>query len=57
VNGVPLAPGPRFAPTGRWSTWATETIRVTLAVGTNKLRLVSRGANGPNLDALTVTRA
>jgi len=57
VNGLPLAPGPRFAPTGKWSTWATETVRVTLAAGTNKLRLVSSGANGPNLDSLTVTPA
>jgi pectate lyase len=40
-----------FAPTGSWTTWATQQINISLASGFNTLRFVSTTSEGgPNLD-------
>jgi hypothetical protein len=44
-----------FTSTGAWTNWATTTKQpVTLAAGANKIRILTTGQGGPNLDALTV---
>jgi uncharacterized protein YegP (UPF0339 family) len=54
VNGAAAPPALSFAPTGSWSRWSTSSATVTLAAGTNRVRLTAAGRSGPNLDALTV---
>jgi hypothetical protein len=56
VNGSVVAASVAFASTGDWDTWATASLPVTLAAGTNTIRLTSTTANGgPNLDKFTLT--
>ncbi len=40
----------RFPPTGSWSSWASQSLRIPLNSGTNTLRLLGTQAPGPNLD-------
>ncbi len=55
VNGV-SAGTVRFAPTGKWTSWATDAISVTLRRGLNTIRVEAKTtAGGPNLDKMTVT--
>jgi glucose/arabinose dehydrogenase len=55
VNGVAGAVGIAFPGTGDWAVWATKTVRLTLAAGTNKIRARATTADGgPNADKLTV---
>lgn len=57
VNGQAIAAPARiaFPPTGGWSQWApSPSTNVTLNVGANKIRVVSVGTNGPNVDRLEV---
>ena len=55
VNGSTAVAGQAFNPTGNWDTWATVTVTVTLAAGSNTIRLTATTANGgPNLDKITV---
>ncbi|MFE0677020.1 carbohydrate-binding protein [Streptomyces sp. NPDC058867] len=50
VNGTTVQT-PTFAGTGAWSTWATQTVTVTLNAGSNTVRLNPTTANGlPNVD-------
>jgi len=45
-----------FAPTGTWSTWATQTVAASLNSGNNTVRLtVNTGNGGPNLDYVNVS--
>lgn len=55
VNGTVVKSPMSFPPTGSWQTWKTASIEVALPAGTNKVRLTTMGANGPNVDSLTVT--
>ena len=58
MNGTVLVPRLSFAPTGSWAIWkSTETAPLTLAAGTNRVKLISIGSNGPNIDALTLNNA
>jgi sugar phosphate isomerase/epimerase len=44
-----------FGSTGGWSTWATDSIIVSLKQGINRVRLVANsGVGGPNLDSMSV---
>ncbi len=53
VNGV--AVNRQFAPTGAWTTWAEETLTVSLNAGANTVRVTGTTANGPpNLDYLEI---
>jgi polygalacturonase len=54
VNGA-AASTVDFPGTGAWTTWATRSAPVTLASGTNTIRLTSNtGDGGPNLDRITI---
>ena len=55
INGAVVTPSLSFAPTGAWTTWRTVTVTVTLAAGTNRIRLTSIGSNGGNIDSLRIT--
>ena len=55
VNGTVVAT-PTFGPTANWDTWATASVPVTLASGTDLVRLTATTANGlPNVDSMTVS--
>ncbi|MEM6393539.1 MAG: LamG-like jellyroll fold domain-containing protein [Planctomycetota bacterium] len=45
------------APTGSWSTWATLTQTLTLAPGSNTIRIESTGQDWGNLDQITIDTA
>ena len=55
VNGTSTAT-PQFASTGSnaWDNWQTESLNVTLAAGTNTIRLAQNQGSGPNFDKVTV---
>ena len=51
VGGTVVASGVSFPATADWNTWATKTVNVPLAAGSNKIRATATTANGgPNLD-------
>ncbi|WP_214318388.1 CBM35 domain-containing protein [Nonomuraea sediminis] len=55
VNGA-TASSAVFTPTANWDTWATKSVTVQLAAGTNKIRATGTGSTGgPNVDKITVT--
>ncbi len=55
VNGTVVAT-PAFGSTGNWDTWAVASVPVTLASGTNLVRLTATTSNGlPNVDSMTVS--
>jgi hypothetical protein len=54
VNGAVANGSLAFAPTGAWTTWTLSSAPVSLAAGTNKIRLTATGASGANIDSLTV---
>jgi unsaturated rhamnogalacturonyl hydrolase len=55
VNGTVVAT-PSFGPTGSWDTWAVASVPVTLASGTDLVRLTATTSNGlPNVDSMTVS--
>jgi hypothetical protein len=56
VDGRVVDPQMSFAPTGSWRTWKTVGRSLALGAGAHTVRLTSVGSNGPNLDALAVTR-
>lgn len=44
-----------FSPTGSWTNWKNDTIKLALKAGNNTIRLLaSTGSGGPNLDSLVV---
>ena len=56
VNGAEIGAHPAFARTGSWRTWGDLPLTVSLAAGSNKVRLLATGQSGPNLDSLSVRR-
>jgi pectate lyase len=44
-----------FAPTGAWTTWADETVSVTLLAGMNNIKITWIDTDGPNLDKLSLS--
>jgi hypothetical protein len=40
-----------FVPTGTWTDWNVATVSIPFFAGTNRIRLTSIGANGPNLSS------
>ena len=54
VNGVVINATLSFGPTGSWTTWKTVVVTVNLAAGLNTIDLATIGANGGNVDSLTV---
>ncbi len=56
VNGTVAQGGLPFELTGAWTTWATKTLTVRLAAGSNTVRLAATTSDGlANIDHLDVT--
>jgi hypothetical protein len=56
VNGATVSSDIPFVTTGDWSTWATQTVDVTLSSGTKSVRLEATGNNGlANIDHMEIT--
>jgi hypothetical protein len=56
VNDKTNAGNVTFAKTGAWTTWATQSIKVSLQQGNNTIRVTANtSAGGPNLDKMDVT--
>uniref|UniRef100_UPI00403FBC30 carbohydrate-binding protein n=1 Tax=Paenibacillus sp. FSL R5-0623 TaxID=2921651 RepID=UPI00403FBC30 len=57
VNGTKVISNEPFPATGSWSTWVEKTIQVPMNTGTNTLKVVTTGSEGPNIDSINVTAA
>ncbi|MFD1134963.1 carbohydrate-binding protein [Paenibacillus urinalis] len=55
VNGTKVISNEPFPATGSWSTWSEKSIQVPMNAGTNTLKIVTTGTEGPNVDNITVT--
>lgn len=55
VNGTKVVSNAGFSSTGSWTNWGEKTIQVSLNSGTNTLKLVTTGTEGPNIDNINVT--
>jgi hypothetical protein len=55
VNGAVVSAGRSFPGTGNWDTWAGSTLTVSLAAGSNTIRVTATTSGGaPNLDYLEI---
>ncbi len=43
-----------FSSTGSWEQWGTASVAITLASGSNTIRLTAIGDSGPNVDKMTI---
>ncbi|WP_432644001.1 carbohydrate-binding protein [Paenibacillus pabuli] len=57
VNGTKVISNEPFPATGSWSTWSEKTIQIPMNMGTNTIKVVTTGTEGPNVDNITVTAA
>ncbi len=55
VNGTKVISNTPFSATGSWSTWGEKTIQVPMNSGSNTIKIVTTGTEGPNIDNITVT--
>jgi hypothetical protein len=56
VNGTTVNAALAFGPTGSWATWATTAFTAALPAGAQvAIRATTTGANGANLDSLTIS--
>lgn len=55
VNGTKVLSNVAFAATGSWTTWGETSIQVSMKNGTNTLKLVTTGTEGPNIDNINVS--
>ncbi|MGN6711045.1 carbohydrate-binding protein [Anaerocolumna jejuensis] len=55
VNGTKVVSNAAFTATGSWTTWGEKTIQVPMNNGTNTLKAVTTGTEGPNIDNITVS--
>ncbi|MFD1131113.1 carbohydrate-binding protein [Paenibacillus provencensis] len=55
VNGTKVISNEPFPATGSWSTWSEKNIQVPMNAGTNTIKVVTTGTEGPNVDNITVT--
>lgn len=55
VNGVTINASLDFLPTGSWATWSLSSANANLVAGTNTIRLITIGLNGPNIDNVALT--
>lgn len=55
VNGAKVVSNAAFAATGSWATWGEITIQVPMNTGTNTLKVVTTGTEGPNIDSIHVS--
>lgn len=54
VNDIVINPRLSFLPTGGWSNWGTVTETVNMISGVNKIKLSTRGYNGPDVDQIKI---
>ncbi|AIQ57869.1 carbohydrate-binding protein [Paenibacillus borealis] len=54
VNGTKVISNTPFAATGSWSTWAEKTVQTAMNAGTNTVKVVTTGTEGPNVDSINV---
>ena len=58
VNGTGVNGALPFNPTGSWDTWGTTSFTASLPAGSQiAVRATTTGANGANIDSLTITYA
>ncbi|SHI23973.1 PQQ-dependent sugar dehydrogenase [Streptomyces sp. 3214.6] len=58
VGGTVVASGVSFPATADWNTWASKSLDIPLAAGTNKIRATATTDNGgPNLDRISTGAA
>ncbi len=58
VNGSPVVSSLNFDPTGAWTTWNTQEIKINLNQGINTIRFTSLTSDGgPNLDKIELSKA
>lgn len=55
VNGARAQSNVPFEATGGWSTWGEKSIQVSMANGTNTLKLVTTGTEAPIIDNINIT--
>lgn len=55
VNGTKVISNASFTATGGWGTWGEKTIQVPMNSGTNTLKVVTTGSEGPNIDRIEVS--
>ncbi|WP_413775778.1 carbohydrate-binding protein [Paenibacillus sp. LS1] len=55
VNGTKVISNTPFSATGSWSTWGEKTIQVPMNSGTNTIKVVTTGTEGPNIDSIQVS--
>lgn len=55
VNGAKVISDVTFPATGDWASWVEKTIQVSMNSGTNTLKVVTTGTEGPNIDNITVS--
>ncbi|MNM38546.1 Arabinoxylan arabinofuranohydrolase precursor [compost metagenome] len=55
VNGTKVISNTAFAATGSWSTWGEKTVQVPMNAGTNTVKVVTTGNEGPNVDSINVS--
>ncbi|WP_438448434.1 carbohydrate-binding protein [Gorillibacterium sp. sgz5001074] len=55
VNGTKVISDTAFGASGSWSAWGEKTIQVSMNSGTNTLKVVTTGTEGPNVDSIQVS--
>lgn len=55
VNGTKVISNSPFSATGSWTTWGEITLQVSMNSGSNTLKVVTTGTEGPNIDNITVS--
>ncbi|MNC78521.1 Exo-beta-D-glucosaminidase precursor [compost metagenome] len=55
MNGSKVISNAAFTATGAWSSWGEKTVQVAMNVGTNTVKVVTTGTEGPNVDSINVT--
>jgi arabinoxylan arabinofuranohydrolase len=55
VNGTKVISNAAFEATGSWTAWAEKTVQVPMNSGTNTLKVVTTGTEGPNIDSIHVS--
>jgi xylan 1,4-beta-xylosidase len=55
VNETKVVSDASFEATGSWTTWGEKTIQVPMNSGTNTLKVVTTGTEGPNIDNINVS--
>lgn len=55
VNGEKVISKDAFSATGSWTSWGEKSIQAAMNSGTNTVKVVTTGTEGPNIDNISVT--